>query len=255
MHRMRYLVRWLGLVSWSLALVASPAAADLLRPDAKRSFPDIAADINGRIDFEFDDTTQTGTFQMSNTPFLIAGGPTSDSEFAVLPNSDGVRSQSLTVRLDTQGRVVEHSDNRFEMRGRIVTDTGTFDGVLLAGTPTEFGFLDLGPLSNPTTDPMAASEAPMLGVDIFDTNIEVTGGELAPFFGGTAYLRITPELESTFQGRFTESFSALKATSNVRSYNPQEPFPIPEPSAIAVLIVGGAAVLWNRHGRRRRRAA
>ncbi len=80
--------------------------------------------------------------------------------------------------------------------------------------------------------------------------MDVTGGALAQFFGNEVYVRITPELESTFHGSFEENFSATKATSNTRSYNSPQPFPVPEPATLLVLLAGGIGGLI-RHRRRR----
>ena len=46
--------------------------------------------------------------------------------------------------------------------------------------------------------------------NVFDLNVEITGGKLADQFGNEAYLRITPQGDSTFQGEFTSNFSGGK---------------------------------------------
>jgi len=254
MHRMRHYVAVIGLIAGSMAFGPNPASAALIRPDAKRSFPDIAADINGKVEFDYDPASQTGVFTMTNTPFLIAGGDTADSEFPILPDADGVRKQTLRVKLDESGAIVEDPGNMYELRGKIEANGQTFSNLLLKGAPVEFGALDLGGLTSETDDVAALSATDSgtvgLGVDIFDLKIAVEEGELAPFFGDNAYLRITPELESTFEGSFTEDFMAFKATSNIRSYDSPTPFPIPEPSALAVLLAGGLGLVYHRHRRR-----
>ena len=247
MHRMRHYVAVFGVVSGTLALLAGPASAGLIKPDAKRAYPDIAADINGQIEYDYDEATETGVFTMTNTPFLIAGGESASSEFAVLPNASGVRKQFLRLKLDSQGNILDDPINTYELHGQIDANGQSFTGLLLQGTPTAFGSLDLGPVAG-----SSEGTAPSLGVDIFDANLDIADGDLARFFGDTAYLRITPELESTFEGSFTEDFTALKATSNIRSYDSPEPFPIPEPSTVAVLLAGGVGLLYRRHSRRRR---
>lgn len=243
MDRMRHFTAMLTLSAGLLGLGASPAAAALLKPGATRSYPDIAADINGKVIYNYDEATNTGIFDVTNTPYLIAGGSTASSEFAVNPGSDGIRSQLFRIKVDGAGNLVADAGNTYELYGSITAGDQTFSGLLLKGTPKEFGSLDLDGV-------LGAASTTGLGVDIFDANIDITGGSLARFFGTSAYLRITPELESTFAGSFSEDFTALKATSNTRSYGSPEPFPIPEPTAVAILLAGGAAFLY----RRRRRA-
>ncbi len=244
MHRMRYFTALLTLSAGLLGLAGSPASAALLKPGATRSYPDIAADINGKVMFDYDEASNTGIFNVTNTPYLIAGGSTATSEFAVNPNTDGVRTQVFNIKVDGAGNLVMDAGNTYELYGSITAGDQTFSGLLLKGTPKEFGSLDLDGV-------LGAGATSGLGVDIFDANIDITGGSLARFFGDSAYLRITPELESTFSGSFSEDFTALKATSNTRAYGSPEPFPIPEPTAVAVLLAGGAGFLY----RRRRRAA
>jgi len=241
MHRMRFAVLS-GVVLAALGAGGSQASAALIRNPATRSFPDISANINGVVNYTYNASAGTGTFSVTNTPYLIAGGPTADQEFAVVPNtSDGVRKQLLTVSLDKSGNLVPGAGNIYELFGTVTAGGKTFSGLLLQGTPTAFGSLDLG----------AAAQ----GMSVFDTEIKVTGGALAPFFGTEAYLRITPELESTFAGKFDQNFSALKATSNTRAYSSPQPFPVPEPTTLLVVLLGGAGLVVHHHRRRLARRA
>src|SRR5436305_2245399 len=82
MHRMRRFLVSLGLVVSSLTLATQSASAALIKPAADRSFPDIAADINGVVTYNYNPMTSTGNFHVTNTPYLIAGGPTSNLEYA-----------------------------------------------------------------------------------------------------------------------------------------------------------------------------
>lgn len=239
MQRMIQAAIMAGLITVTTALFSDQAHASLLRPDATRSYPDIAADINGTVSFD----AESGIFEVINTPYLIAGGNSPSSEFPILPTTDGVRSQILRLKLDSTGKLIDDPINSLEMYGHIEANGEVFSGLLLKGTPTDFGFLNLGPVvgSDGTTVD--------LGVDLFDVNVDVTDGALAEFFGESFYMRITPELESTFNGSFAEDFTALKATSNTRSYVSEHPFPIPEPTTIAVLLAGGIGLAY-RHRRR-----
>jgi len=242
MHRMRHYVVLTGLVWASTTLFVSQATADLIRPAAGRSFPDIAADINGVVRYTFDSSSQTGLFSVTNTPYLIAGGPNSDQEFIIQPNADGVRRQVLTIALDANGNIkADDPANSYELYGTINAGGQTFSGLLLKGTPTDFGSQDLGSVG-------------ISGSDAFDAALRIDSGALKPFFGSDTYIRITPELESTFVGLFDRDFSGVKATSNARTYNAPFPFPIPEPTTVLVLLAGGVGLI-RRHRRSRSSAS
>jgi hypothetical protein len=189
------------------------------------------------VTYTYDSSTQTGLFQVTNTPYLIAGGPTSADEFTF--QTPGTRSQSITMLLDRNGTLLPSDKNRYELFGTVVAGGLTFNGLLLSGTPTGFGFQDLG-------------GSGVTGADIFDVSVDIDGGALADYFGSSAYMRITPELLSTFAGKFDENFSATKATSNTRSYNAPIPFPIPEPSSWVVIALGVGGLILGRTRLRRR---
>ncbi len=239
MHRMRRFVALAGLALLGSSLLAGSASADLIKPNANRTYPDVSADINGVVNYTWNGSTGTGNFHLTNTPYLIATGNTSADEFAIQPNSsDGIRQQVLNVNLDGNGNIIPGSQNSYALYGTAVISGQTFSGLLLSGTPTKFGSQDLKPLG-------------IQDSSIFDVGINVTGGALAQYYGDAAYMRITPELGSTFAGKFNENFSAQKATSNTRSDSPHQEFPIPEPSTILIVLAGGFGLLY----RQRRRVA
>jgi len=240
MHRMRRLVALAGLALTGLPFGADTASAALIKPAAGRAYPDIAADINGVVQYTYSNATQTGNFHVNNTPYLIAGGPTSAQEYGVMPNENGIRQQVINLTLDKDGNLLSGPSNTYALYGTIVAEGQTYSGLLLSGTPKSLGHQDLDSVG-------------ITGADIFDLEMDVTGGALAGYFGAEAYVRITPELQSTFQGKFDESFTAAKATSNTRSYVAPQPFPVPEPTALLVLLAGGGLGGLIRH--RRRRAA
>lgn len=239
MFRKRRLAVLAGLALLGSAVLGNgSASAALIKPNAGRAYPDIAADINGKVDYTYNSSTETGVFHVTNTPYLIAGGATSSAEYGVTTNADGVRQQVINITLDKNGNIVASDANSYVLHGTIEADGQTFTGVLLEGTPTAFGFQDLDGVG-------------IQGSDVFDLSLDVTGGALAQYFGTEAYIRVTPELLSTFRGRFDEDFSAVKATSNTRSYNAPQPFPIPEPTTLLIFAAGGLGGLYRHHRRRK----
>ena len=54
MHRMRHPIARAFLASILAAALAPRARAELIRPSADRVYPDIAADINGVQDYDYD---------------------------------------------------------------------------------------------------------------------------------------------------------------------------------------------------------
>ncbi len=242
MHRMRHYFALAGFVLFVQGLVAPAVEASLLKPDAGQSYPDISADVNGSLSYTYDPTSQTGVFQLQNSPFVIAGGPGTpgnSQEYNISPDpSTGIRSQSLTLTLDKNGQIVTNTPNSmYQLYGSVTAGNGqTYSGLLLSGTPTGFGSLDLGP---------------NVQSDMFDVTLKITGGALAQFYGPDAYMRITPEINSTFNGSFTQNFSGVKAMSNTRAYNSPVPFPIPEPTVLAIVLVGAGGLAYRHRGRLR----
>ena len=112
----------------------------------------------------------------------------------------------------------------------------TYDGLLLQGTPTAFGYANPNP-QMPT-------------MSVYDLNMNLTGGLLKEAYGADAYLRIIAETNSTFAGSFTRDFDGRKLLSNTRAYNAPNPSPIPEPSTFAILLgLGGAGLVYQNRRR------
>ena len=123
-----------------LAARGGPVArGDLIRSSPSRSFPDIAGDIVGTQTYTYDPVTQTGIFQVVNAPHLISLGPSPNDMFQMLPEHDGTLTQSLQMKLDRHGKLINSPANTFEIRGTVVIGDQTYQGVLLKGTPTAFG--------------------------------------------------------------------------------------------------------------------
>jgi hypothetical protein len=215
--------------------VPSLTQADLIRPDATQSFPDLAGDIVGTQSYTYDPASQTGIFQVNNAPTLLATSPSLASEAYVYDLGTGPRSQSLQLKLDAGGNLVSDPGNSYSVYGSVTVSGQTYTGLLLQGTPTQFGFLPYNPKSP--------------GSSAYDLNMTVTGGLLKQLYGADAYMRIMTETNSTFSGSFAQSFSGSKAITNVRSYNSQPATPVPEPSTFLVLLACSAVGLLFRKGR------
>lgn len=236
MLRMRRYFVTFGLTVAAIGASGRSAQAGLLRPDAGRAYPDVLAGaVNGTQTYTFDSASQLGRYEVKSTPTQIAGGAVDAEVFDIDANADGSRSQTIIATIDGTGKLVSAGENSYELHGSVVADGQTFNGLLLKGTPTGFGSKDLG------TD--------VGGADVYDMNISVDGGSLAPYFGPDAYVRINTEIASTFDGTFTANFSGEKTSTNTRGYNSPKPFPVPEPSTL-VLIVASAAGLLYRNRRR-----
>jgi hypothetical protein len=220
----------------------SAAHADLIRPRAARAFPDIAGDIVGTQTYTYDPISQTGKFELVNAPHVIALGPSLKQMVHMLPDTDGTLSQSLRMRLDRHGRLVDSPDNSFQIRGTVVIGDRTYRGLLLEGKPIAFGAEFQGA-------PAAGSP------EVFDLDMRITGGELAPAFGQQAYLRIVPQSKSTFTGEFTSDFASEKPLTNLRAARGPYPRSVPEPSTLVTLLTCGAGLLACRLWRRFRRPA
>jgi hypothetical protein len=241
MRRIRSIIARVALASF-LAMIAVqlPAArGDLIRSSPFRSFPDIAGDIAGAQTYTYDPVTQTGTFQVVNAPHLIALGPSIKDMVPMLPDQDGTLKQFLRVKLDRNGRLVDSPYNRFQVWGTVVIGQRTYRGWLLEGKPTAFGAeaRDPSPATNKSTE-------------IFDLNMQIIGGKLAEAFGTEAYLRITPQDGSTFNGQFTADFSSDKPLTNLRPARKRLPTTVPEPTALLTLLTCGAGLFACRLRRR-----
>ena len=237
MHRMRRLVAMSALALLAVLAAGRPADASLILNPATRSFPDISApaQITDVVNYAFDPSTQTGQFHLSNLPYVIVGGANPSDIYDITPDGSGIRSQTMNITLDSKGNVISSGNNSYSLIGTVDAGGKHYSGVLLTGTPTQFGSADLSSI--------------VAGSSAFDAQVKVTGGLLQKFIGPDFYLRTVPELESTFQGRFDQSFSATKAGSNTRAYHSPQPFPVPEPTTLVVLLIGGAGVAY-RHRRR-----
>jgi hypothetical protein len=225
----------IGLLSSLIMLAGSalPAYADLIRPAPGRSFPDIAGDIGGSQTYVYDPDTQTGTFALSNAPHLISLGPLSKDLIPMQPDRDGTLYQTLELKLDRSGRLIDSPLNRFEMHGTVIINDRVYEGLLLKGRPTAFATADQAhpALKNP---------------EVFGLNMQIEGGQLAGTFGAEAYLRIVPQANNTFRGEFTRDFSGEKPLTNLIAVDRRLPAQLIGPLALIVLFAGATALLaWR----------
>ncbi len=238
MQRMHRSLVVAGAFALIVTALGQSASADLLRPKDTREFPDLTAFANGYQTYSYDPSSQTGLFQLTNVPFLATQGKNSDGSFNEAPVSktdDGIQSQKVTAVLDSTGHLVDSPLNTFQVYGKVVLDGQTYSGLLLQGTPTGFGSQTL----KPTVD----------GEDLFDMKLQITGGAMADLYGKNAYMRVTAEANSTFDGVFTTAFSSEKVLTNVHTLANSLPQPAPEPATLYVLLACGAGLFYR--GRRR----
>ena len=238
MQRMHRFFVVASAVALTCVALTQTASADLLRPKDTRDFPDLTAFANGYQTYSYDPGSKTGLFQLANVPFLLTQGKNTDGSFSetnLSKSDDGIQAQKVTAVLDANGHLVDSPLNTFQVYGKVVLDGQTYSGLLLQGTPTAFGSQTL----KPTVD----------GEDLFDMKLQITGGSMADLYGKNAYMRVTAEANSTFDGVFTSAFSSEKVMTNVHSISSLLPQPAPEPATLYVLLACGAGLFYR--GRRR----
>jgi hypothetical protein len=124
------------------------------------------------------------------------------------------------------------------------TDTPYFNGVLLTGNITGFGFPDAGPNFG--------------GGNIFEFLFTVTGGALAPSYYSAGYGGIIMNIKNgsdpsnPFTGVFTAPFKNNgDQPFAVGGVSDTFPMPTPEPSSLALLLLGCAPLVWRLRKRSR----
>ena len=233
MHRMRISFAKTGLALLLLAGFHGSADADLIRAAPGRAFPEIAGDIGGSQTYIYDPATQTGTFALTNAPHLISLGPSAKDLIPLQPDRNGTLHQTLELKLDRCGRLVESPLNRFEIRGTVTINDQVYEGVLLKGRPTAFG--------------IAEKDRPnWRNLEVFGLNMQIDGGKLASTFGSEAYLRIIPQAKSTFRGEFTSDFSAEKPLTNLLALDRRLSYTALHRAAMLARFLGAAGfVAWR----------
>ena len=209
------------------------AAAALITPNASNSYPQIASGIHGSVNYDYDSTSGLGVLHIDNVPYVLGVGPSLTEKLPITPTV-GFQFQQLDVTLDSNGNLVNSGTNQFLVMGTTTVNGTTYQNVLLSGQVTALGSQDLDALG-------------VYGTSFFDAAIKVTGGSLASQFGPNLYLTLRAE-PSTFNGRFDQKFSAEMVQSTLLG----APSPVPEPTAVAVILLGGAGYLWMRRRNERR---
>jgi len=227
------------LVLLALEGLGASVRGDLIRPRNARSYPDIAGDMVGEQTYSFDSASQTGVFRVTNAPHVITLEPGGKKMVDVKPDFEGTLNETLQLRLDRDGRLVDQPDNRFELRGSVMIGGKFYEGLLLEGRPTAFGA-------------RSQNGRPSQDMGVFDLNMKVTGGKLAEAFGPEAYLRITPRENSTFRGDFSADFSGERPLTSLRAASKDEAIPVPEPTSLIFFLACGAGALGARLRRRGR---
>jgi hypothetical protein len=244
MHRMHRLGLKVGSIVLATLALATSSQAALIRPNDSREYPDISAFANGSQSYTYNPSTGTGVFQLTNVPFLLTSGTTPSGGFLesdIVDSAGTPRSETITAVLDSNGNLVASPLNTFQVYGTVVVGGQTYSGLLLSGTPTAFGSQTLKPLVD--------------NEDLFDLTLHITGGQMASLYGPEAYVRVTAEANSTFDGVFTTNFSSEKILTNTHPLASLIPSPAPEPTTLVVLLACGGAGLLYRGRKRIGRAA
>jgi len=235
MQRMRCFFARTGLIGCCFLALGMNVRGELIQSPGGRAYPDLAGALTGTQSYTFHPSTQTGTLQVTNTPFLLSTGPTPAHEVVVQPNADGMRTQVVNLKLDPNGRLVSDPSNSYSLYGTVVVDGKTFQGLLLQATPTAFG-------AQPGTN------------SAFNLDLKVTGGELATTFGPSVYMEFRSGGESTFDGNFTRNFTTKVDSSKTLGYRSPIPAPVPEPTTLVILLTGGLGVALHQRRRWHRSA-
>ena len=235
MHRMRRFLALSGLMVLTFAFGASTARADLLHSSTTpQTYPDIIANLGAGVSYSYDPSVSQGLFHLKNTAYVLVTGTGSADELNINPTSDGSRYQLLNVALDKNGNFVDNPGNLYQLFGTVTASNGhVFSGLLLQGKPIDF----------------ASSHAQ--GVTQFQTDLKLDGsGALASFFGPNSYIQMIAETGNGFTGSWQSDFTISKVSTNTHGPNAiPQPFPVPEPTAMVVLIVAGMGIVF-RHRRR-----
>jgi hypothetical protein len=213
-----------------------PAHGSLIQSNVPATATTVVAGARGNLEYQFDSASQTGVLLALNTPRTLT-----DSSGLAMFSSDqsSTLQQMLSVVVDNQGRLLaDNPANQFQLRGKVSTGGQTLDGVLLNGRVVGFGSQDLGPLG-------------IDGMDYFDFDVELQGGLLASAVPQRVYVRLRPDLDSTFAGNFNTGFQGSSVNSITALYPTSGPAPIPEPGTWLITSLAFSGLYLVRRARRR----
>ena len=234
MHRMRRFLALTGLMVLTFVFGASTARADLLYPSTTpQKYPDIVANLGKGVSYTYDPSVSQGVFHLKNTAYVLVTGTGSADEWNINPTADGSRYQILNVTLDKNGNYVNDPGNLYQVFGSVTANGHVYSGLLLQGKPIDFA----------TTN---AS-----GVTQFQADLKLDGsGALASFFGPNSYIHLIAETGNGFTGSWQSDFTIAKVSSNTHGpHEVPQPFPVPEPTAMVVLIVAGMGIVFRHRSR------
>lgn len=234
MHRMRRFLALTGLLALTAVFGASTAQAELFYPSTTpQKYPDIVANLGKGVSYSYDSSVQQGVFHLKNTAYVLVTGTGSNDEFDIDPSKDGSRYQVLNITLDKNGNYVNDPGNLYQVYGSVTANGQTYNGLLLQGKPIDFTTSNTG------------------GVTQFQSDLKLDGsGALASFFGPNSYIHLIAETGNGFKGTWQSDFTISKVSSNTHGPNEvPQPFPVPEPTAMVILVVAGMGMVF-RHRRR-----
>lgn len=239
MHRMRRFIALTGLVALTSLLGGSRASAGLLHPPStEQQYPDIAANLGKGVSYSYDPSTQHGVFHLRNLALALDNGSASDDSkfYDIDASSAGSRVQELQVMLNKDGQFVNDLSNSYSLSGKVSVDGKTYDGLLLAGKPINFASVDTVVDGEHYTQ--------------FQADLQITDGALAKLYGANSFIHLVAEAGSSFNGKWDEDFKITKISSNTKGPGgPGQPFPVPEPTALVLLAVSGAGLVYRNRKR------
>lgn len=154
-------------------------------------YPQISTDQTGTINYTYNATTSTGSYDLSATPFTYRQSATSGQNLIL-----GTRAFQIHFKTDASGNVIGgvlgadfYVNGTIDTNNNFVADPGEPTGNLISGEIVEFNYQDAG-----TTD-------------LYSFRFIPTGGYLFPSYTGQDIgVSMTSE-NSTFNGNFTQNFT------------------------------------------------
>ena len=226
-HRRVKLALQLGLSAIVCLVLALPAQAALI--GLKPTFPDLLANTSGSYSYDKESELFTITAEPRTLTYSL-----SDYDYIYTSNNtkySGQKSYAVNINIDNSGNFKHWLGGDLQIIGK-VGDGTSYDGLLLTGEVTGFGYGD--PILLPTGQ-----------YQIFDFTFQITGGDLAVLFGGIGSSggAIALSESSTFDGDWNENFDG--------QFTKADNFPIPIPAAAWLFASGLIGLVVIRRGTKR----